>query len=513
MTVDPWSVIADLVHIKRISTHIHEINHSFQIALDAVKDLFEDETPPDEDQAELLDQTEKAVFDYWMFMRIQLRKQDKIYPSPSKKEMTLSNTLLPWLLMSHLHAFRVLYEYGPGNELASQSARFMVWKRKTFALDILRNAEGAIVCETAPCKMTLQEIQSIFYVLTSRWRQFHYAHQERVYEYMRMLIRRMFVMTVVEPGTLPEGEDDPFKLFTSHRRFVMPRAMIYEFEMHAHALMYNFSITTLFTVMPFCEWPGFNETDFRRTYYRLQRWLRIRMANNKFDALRSEFSSDITNRCARLTQKQRIARIRGRPTHSISSREVLADEEAQENKLREYLSEPNLVHRTVQGEIGNLFQRQYLFAMIFDTFLTINYKWDFIKQSIYKESGLINTKKIKKLSRVSDLPFLFCVCNTHMLVLNGVLYPVSHFLDAMTQFVLVTRNGGRAFQYPGFYREFLDLEGYEPSQAELDSVCIDYGVFSTTLTDINDQGFETESEEEDMELSDGEPASSQIVNP
>jgi len=79
-------------------------------------------------------------------------------------------------------------------------------------------------------------------------------------------------------------------------------------------------------------------------------------------------------------------------------------------------------------------------------------------------------------------------------------------LDAMTQFILVTRNGERAFQYPSFYREFLDLEGYEPSKAELEAVSIDYGVFSTTLTDTTQQGFETESDDEssvvDMEHSD-----------
>ncbi|MBB20809.1 MAG: hypothetical protein CMP20_15335 [Rickettsiales bacterium] len=494
MQVDPWSVIADLVDIRRLSTRVHEINLSFQVAIEATQALLAEETPPDDDQTELLDQAEKAVFEYWMFTRIQLRKHDKIYPSPTRKEMTISNTLLPWLLMSHLHLFRVLYDHGPGNELATQSAKFMVWKRKTFALDILRNAEGAVVCETAPCKMTPQEIQSIFYVLTSRWREFHYAHHERIYEYMLMMIRRMFVMSVIESGTLPEGQDDPLQLFTSKRRFVLPPAMIYEFEMHAHTLMYNFSITTLFTVMPFCEWPGFNETDYRRTKFRCTRFLRIRMANNKFDALRSEFSSDITNRCARPTQREREARIRGRKTESISSREFLANEEAQENKLREYLSEPNLVHRTVQGQIGTLFSRQYLFCMIFDKFLSINYEWEFIQESVYKESGLVNTKKIKKLSQVGGLPFLFCVCNTYMLVLNGVLYPVSHFLDAMTQFILVTRNGERAFKYPGFYREFLDLEGYEPTQAELQSVSIDHGVFSTTLTDINAQGFETESD-------------------
>jgi len=323
---------------------------------------------------------------------------------------------------------------------------------------------------------------------------------------MEMLVRRMFIMSIIEPGTLPAGEPDPFKLYTTHGRFVMPRAMVYEFEMHAHTLMYSFSVTRFFTVMPFCEWPHFDESDYRRTKCRLERWLRIRMANNKFDALRAEFSSEINNRCARPTQRERIARIRGRPTNVISSREVLAEEEAQENKLREYLSEPNLIHRTVQGEIGTLFYRQYLFAMIFDTFLSINYKWNFVQESVYKESGLVNTKKIKKLSQVSELPFLMCVCNTHMLVLNGVMYPVSHFLDAMTQFILVTRNGERAFQYPSFYREFLDLEGYEPSKAELEAVSIDYGVFSTTLTDTTQQGFETESDDEssvvDMEHSD-----------
>lgn len=487
--MDPWEVVRDLKDIKYLDTRIHAINESFGTAIDAVNSLLVSQQPPDDQQVTLLDDAQNAVYVYWMHMRNSLRSRDHVMPSPDKTKMLISNTLLPWLLMSKLYLFRVLYEYGIEEMMASEQAAYSIWKLQPFADFILSNQEGMVVCKTAPCKMSIKQIKSVFYVLTANWRNFHYAHHQRIYEYLELLIRRLFVLTALSAKRHAEFD------ITDR----VSDALVYEFELHSHTLMYNFFVTTLFDAKPYCESPGFDNEQYVLTKARLERWLRIRMENGKFDRVRALFSSEMTNMAPRPTQRERIARIRGRKTELVSAREVLEDEEAQQNKLDEYLAQPNVVHRTLQGDTGTVFCRQYLFVMIMDFFLTNNFKWPFKRYSVYPEAGLSDSNRLVELSRTKSLPFLLGVCNTHMLVMDGCIYPVTHFLDAMTQFILATRSGDQALEFPGFYADFQDLHGYMPSDAELDSVSVDLGVYDLSFVDRRPAGFVSDSESDDEE--------------
>lgn len=487
--MDPWAVVEDLKDVRYLSPEIHAINQSFGISIDAVNQLIISKMPPLSFQIRMLDDAEKALFTYWMHMRHQLRERDKIMPSPVKTQMMTSNTLLPWLLMSKLHLYRVLFEYTVEESLVVESAEFSAWRLRPFADHVISNVEGMVVCNTPPCKMSPMDIRGVFYVFTSQWRTFHYTHHQRIYEYMEMMIRRLFILSAISP-TASNRE-------ALHITGRVPDGMVYEFEIHAHTLMYNFFVTMFFKATPFSTRADFDETEYRITKFRLERWLRTRMENGKFDRIRAHFGSEMTNLCPRPTQRERMARIRGRKTQLISTREVLEDEEAQQNKLDEYLSTPNVVHKTLQGEIGTVFARQYLFVLVFDMFLSNNYVWEFKKECVYRESGLSDSNRLLELARTKDLPFLLCVCGTHMLVLDGELYPVSHFLDAMTQFILVTRHGDHALEYPGFYSDFLEIYGYRPSDAELETVSVDFGVYDLSLTDTRPQGFISDSESDD----------------
>jgi hypothetical protein len=493
MADDPWWAIDALGNVHQFSEFPHEIAASFQTALAAIDELIINETPPTPQQSEMLDKAQKEVLTWWLYMRFTLRDVDDIKPSPREDCMMISMTFLPWLTMSKLHLYRMLHEFDIAETQADDKGAFLVWKRKPFALDILHNVEGNIVCDIAPCMMTLSNIIAVFHLITSKWRLFHMGHYQRLYEYTEMLLGRMFLMTALNPDS-PRPFLEALSLL-ERGKFNIPEGIVYELEMHAHVFMYNTYVASLFQVSPFCEWPGFDADEYVKTKFRLEHWLRRRLDNGTFSGLRSRYSSDMRDLCARPTQRERIGRQLG--LKLVSTRQILVDEDAQVDQLNDYLSSANLVQRTLTGEIGSVFQRQALFVRVFDMFLSQNFAWPFVDDYTYEESELTNLKTLVDLSRRAETPKLVFVCGTYMLTLDGCIYPVTSFLDAMTQFILVTRDTHLGGTYDDFYNSFSDIHAYQPTQQELESVVVDPGVYDISLVNRRSFGFVEDSESDD----------------
>lgn len=492
--MDPWNVVESLADIHYMSNLPHEIGESFGTAIGAVDALIAQGVAPSEAQSEALDVAQKAVLEYWLYIRFELRSADFPKPSPREDSMMISMCNLPWILMSKMHLYRVLFEYDIQKMQSDSKGAFIVWKRRPFALEILTNVEGRIVCDVAPCTMTLPQIIAVFHVITAKWRMFGIGHYERLYEYTELLLGRLFLMSALNPES-PREFLECLSLL-DRGKFVVPDGLVYEFEMHAHVFMYNWFVTKLFRIVPFCEWVGFDADMYVKTKWRLETWLRKRLDNGTFTNLRACFSSDMRDLCARPTQRDRIARMRG--LRRVSTREVLAEEEAQEDMINDYLSTPNLIQQTLAGEVGTVFQRQMLFVRVFDMFFNQNFSWPFVMEHTFEEAQLADLGAIAAFSREIERPMLIFLCGVYMLALNGCLYPVTNFLDAMTQFVLVTLDEDIAMQYSGFYNNFADIHAIQPTDEDLEQIEVDPGVYDVNLVDRRDYGFieDTDSEDE-----------------
>lgn len=490
-TEDAWAIVKTLENVHNFSEDVHEIAQSFGTIIDAIDTLIRAGEPPTYNQSQMLSNAQKQLCEYWLYMRYVLRKEDEPKPSPREDSMMISIVFLPWLAMSKLHTYRMLCEFDVTETQADDKGAFMVWKRRPFATDILKNVEGNIVNDIAPCMMKLPDVIAVFHLITSKWRSFHFGHYQRLYEYTELLLDRLFLFTALNENS-PKEFLEALNLL-DRGKFMMPEGVVYELEMHAHVFMYNIFVARLFEIKPFCEWPGFDETQYIKTQFRLGRWLRRGINNGTFSGLRSRFASDMRDLCARPTQRERMIRKLG--LRRVSTREILMDEDVQVDNLNDYLSSESLVQRTLMGEIGTVFERQILFVRVFDMFLNSpSMEWPFIQDYVLEESELANLETFVDLSRCIEKPKLIFVCGTHMLVLDGCLYPVINFLDAMTQFILVTRETGMAMLYDGFYNHFLDIHAYQPSQEELETVDIDNGVYDISLADRRSRGFVEDSD-------------------
>ncbi len=251
---------------------------------------------------EVHDAVWQALFSYWICNRTALYTSDTPtrQADKTKTQMIPSSAILPWVALAHLHALHTD---------SGRSEAYLTCERDEWTLfstsvadgvdgegenvdpfRILRNDDGNVLCYTAPFEQSIWEVQLVCTNFCRRWREFNYDDLPRLHQYLRMLLRRCLLFSVVADFDGDVSQQDVFGC-----------------EMYLGSLLYPCYVSSKLERRTIDT----SDAGFQATRRRAREWLMRMASDGKFNAIGSRYRMHLEQAMVMPGERECRARTQG----------------------------------------------------------------------------------------------------------------------------------------------------------------------------------------------------------